>query len=97
MRGTIKIKRVLIGIGLILFAIIMLSMFRDESLTVYLCIGLIIAGILFLVFSRAKNYFCADCGQFLGSGMDALPVCPRCGSNISTNYYNGVGRTYRNR
>jgi hypothetical protein len=40
------------------------------------------------------EYFCADCGQYLGY---SPAVCTRCGCNRYTTEDTGVGRTIRNR
>lgn len=88
MNKIIKWKRVFIGI--LLFAIGLIPMNGYNFI-------FIITGILFLVFCKATNYYCADCGQYLGSGNDGRHPCHRCGCNVCTTYYNGVGRTTRNR
>jgi len=41
-----------------------------------------------------REYFCADCGNYLGTSPSS---CSRCGSNRYTEEDSGVGRTIRNR
>ena len=43
-----------------------------------------------------RDFFCEDCGQYLGMGLRYPPsLCERCGCNIFTDIYDGVGPTYR--
>lgn len=86
--GRIKFGLIFLVIG-ILFAL-----YGPES-TDLVAVGSILIGLLFLIFSRSTALFCADCGQFLGAGMSANSPCPRCGCNIYTEGYNGVGKTKR--
>jgi hypothetical protein len=48
------------------------------------------------IYSRPEpvDYFCADCGQYLGT---RPTVCKRCGSNRYSTKDTGVGKTIRNR
>ncbi|MFC1569308.1 hypothetical protein ACFL4L_03670 [bacterium] len=54
----------------------------------------IIAGAIghFKIIEKFPEYYCADCGQFLGP---EPTVCTRCGSNRYTDSDPGVGHTFR--
>jgi len=54
---------------------------------------ILIAIALFIFAFRKLLYWCADCGQGLGTNPR---VCQRCGCNIYTKYFQGVGQSVRN-
>jgi hypothetical protein len=52
-----------------------------------------VVGIPFIILAfRVPCLFCADCGQYLGTGVRS---CPRCGCNLWTYYPTGVGQTVK--
>ena len=94
MNSTINWK--MIGLGL-LFIVGGIFAFGAEHLT-WEPLIIIAAGVIIMwLFGRDPRYYCADCGQYVGSGSDTYSVCPRCGCNVFTRGFNGVGRTTRNR
>ena len=97
MDKSIKIGRLLLGLLLFFTGIIILTKASDNSTVLVISLVVILIGILLIIFCRAQNYYCADCGQFLGSGFNADVRCPRCGCNIYTDRFTGVGKTRRNR
>ena len=61
----------------------------------WLIIGIPIALFGLIIIWQAifpTRYYCSDCGQYLGF---SSKHCPRCGCNIYTTEYKGVGRTNR--
>ena len=58
-----------------------------------LLVVLVIVNAFFLIRAfRAPNFYCSDCGQFLGQ---KGCTCPRCGCNIYSKGSSGVGQTHR--
>jgi len=55
--------------------------------------GLIVLDLILLYRAIwAPDFYCADCGNFLGHSPG---ICDRCDCNIYTRYQTGVGPTYR--
>jgi len=57
--------------------------------------------VLMIIAFFNKMWFCCDCGNYLGDGLTSPPVgsyngCSRCGCNICTEEFQGVGETFRN-
>jgi hypothetical protein len=81
---------VLIGLG---WAILRFVHVPDKPLVPIFGWAFIVLGVgAFLSVFTAKKAYCADCGQFLGRDPG---VCPRCGCNVYTTRFTGVGRTTR--
>ena len=65
----------------------------------YFSYALLLGGIWKVVIAFFnKEFFCADCGQYLGIGWLRPQIgrcCPRCGCNVYDTEFTGVGLTYR--
>jgi hypothetical protein len=57
-------------------------------------IGVALGVLAILGSFNATKYYCADCGQYIGTQPG---TCSRCGCNRYTDEDTGVGRTTRNR
>jgi hypothetical protein len=98
---TTKSKLICVGIflGVSLVAWPIASAILDfNGIIVALIVGAIVAAIAQEFLPRDSyfytEYFCADCGQYLGYS----PVtCTRCGCNRYTTEDSGVGRSIRSR
>ena len=81
--------------GVILFAytVGVINGHEMANWMLYIGIPLVLFGLLNIWWGISPTkYYCSDCGQYLGfSSMS----CPRCGCNIYTTRYKGVGRTTR--
>jgi hypothetical protein len=52
--------------------------------------------VLMIIAFLNKMWFCCDCGNYLGDGFTSPPsTCHRCGCNIYTEEFQGVGVTFR--
>ena len=56
--------------------------------------------VLMIIAFFNKMWFCCDCGNYLGNGLTSPPAdfsygCNRCGCNICTEEFQGVGETFR--
>lgn len=57
---------------------------------------LMLVAVLVLKATKKKNYYCHDCGQFLGTSWTHLVTpCQRCACNVYTEHFTGTGQTTR--
>ena len=90
-RRTFSGKRFAIAAVFLFFTVPYLI--NDMNLSDPVQLLLVTANIFLLIFSfLAPRIFCADCGQYLGTSPS---TCPRCGCNIYTKEFKGVGSTVR--
>lgn len=58
-----------------------------------LLVGLLLLGLVLMILAfYAPRFFCADCGYHLGRHRES---CPRCGCNLYTREFPGVGQTVK--
>ncbi len=92
---------IVIGVGLIGWLILYLSVDAVNDVPPLGFVGGLLIGVLAAEIAEKflprdsyyyTEYFCADCGQFLGYSSS---ICNRCGCNRWTTSDPGVGRTFR--
>ena len=97
-RRTFSINRfivfiVLFGVALVLYPVLLNELFYSKFHQILLTVGFSAFLTFLLLFSFfAKCFYCSDCGQYLGHSGN---VCPRCGCNIYTDEFAGIGTTIR--
>ena len=70
-----------------------LGFWFEDTQSMMIVAGVAIVNAFFLIRAfRTPNYYCSDCGQYLGHKPD---TCPRCECNIYQKGTSGVGQTYR--
>ena len=95
-----KINVFLLGLGITLVGLIYIGIGHGFWHTVFAILVMILGGyVMYYSFKHKyyEKYFCADCGQFLGSfagGFDGED-CSRCGCNRFTKTDTGVGMRAR--
>lgn len=86
-------KRFLAGLIVFLFGFPFFFMGNAPTGIILFALTLSLIGIGLMIWAfRAKSLWCADCGYYLGTKPES---CPRCGCNVYTEDYRGVGHTYR--
>ena len=86
-----KPRRLYFGI---IIGIISLFLTYNSDISKFVIILFWSISVFFIIFAfYAKPFYCSDCGQYLGADPG---VCPRCGCNIYTSKFAGVGSTFRN-